>query len=147
EFDKIIEKYGIEKIKTIGDSYMAAGGIPMENTTHPIDAIHAALEIRDFIELHKEKSRRENKPIFELRIGIHTGNVVAGIVGLNKFAYDIWGDTVNLASRMESSSEPGKINISGTTYELVKEHFSCTHRGKVQAKNKGEVDMYFVERK
>jgi|GEM_PF-1283909 len=146
EFDRIIEKYGIEKIKTIGDSYMAAGGIPIVNSTHPFDVINAALEIRDFIEAHKEKSRIENKPIFELRIGIHTGNVVAGIVGLNKFAYDIWGDTVNLASRMESSSEAGKINISGTTYELVKDQFSCSYRGKVVAKNKGEVDMYFVER-
>ncbi|MEB2787020.1 adenylate/guanylate cyclase domain-containing protein [Algoriphagus persicinus] len=146
EFDRIIEKHGIEKIKTIGDSYMAAGGIPVENTTHPFDVINAAFEIRDFIENHKEKSRLENKPIFELRIGIHTGNIVAGIVGLNKFAYDIWGDTVNLASRMESSSEAGKINVSGATYELVKDHFSCTHRGKVLAKNKGEVDMYFVER-
>jgi class 3 adenylate cyclase len=126
---------------------MAAGGMPVENSTHPIDVINAAIEIRDFIEAHKERSIAENKPIFELRIGIHTGNVVAGIVGLNKFAYDIWGDTVNLASRMESSSEPGKINISGATYELVKEHFTCTHRGKVQAKNKGEVDMYFVEKK
>ena len=147
EFDRIIKKHGIEKIKTIGDSYMAAGGIPVKNSTHPFDVINAAMDIRDFIEAHKEKSRLKNKPIFELRIGIHTGNVVAGIVGLNKFAYDIWGDTVNLASRMESSSEPGKINISGATYELVKKHFACSHRGKVQAKNKGEVDMYFVERK
>jgi len=147
EFDRIIEKHGIEKIKTIGDSYMAAGGIPLENNSHPVDVINAAMEIRDFIERHKEKSKLDSKPIFELRIGIHTGNVVAGIVGLNKFAYDIWGDTVNLASRMESSSETGKINISGATYELVKDHFSCTHRGKIQAKNKGEVDMYFVERK
>ena len=147
EFDRIIKKHGIEKIKTIGDSYMAAGGIPVENSTHPIDVINAAFDIRDFIETHKEKSIQENKPVFELRIGIHTGNVVAGIVGLNKFAYDIWGDTVNLASRMESSGEPGKINISGSTYELVNAHFACRYRGKVQAKNKGEVDMYFVERK
>ncbi|RAI89425.1 adenylate/guanylate cyclase domain-containing protein [Algoriphagus yeomjeoni] len=146
KFDRIIEKHGIEKIKTIGDSYMAAGGIPVANITHPIDVINAAIEIRDFIEEHKAVSIRENKPVFELRIGIHTGNIVAGIVGLNKFAYDIWGDTVNLASRMESSGEAGKINVSGATYELVKDRFSCIHRGKVQAKNKGEVDMYFVER-
>ncbi|REG83454.1 adenylate/guanylate cyclase domain-containing protein [Algoriphagus antarcticus] len=146
EFDRIVQKHGIEKIKTIGDSYMAAGGIPVANSTHPFDVINAAIEIRDFIEDHKERNRGENKPIFELRIGIHTGNVVAGIVGLNKFAYDIWGDTVNLASRMESSSEAGKINISGATYELIKDHFACSHRGKVLAKNKGEVDMYFVER-
>jgi class 3 adenylate cyclase len=103
KFDRIIEKHGIEKIKTIGDSYMAAGGIPVANTTHPFDVINAAIEIRDFVEQHKAENIRENKPVFELRIGIHTGNIVAGIVGLNKFAYDIWGDTVNLASRMESS--------------------------------------------
>jgi len=145
EFDRIIEKYGIEKIKTIGDSYMAVGGLPNINTTHPVDVIKAAMEIRDFIEDHKRQNLLANKPIFELRIGIHTGNVVAGIVGLNKFAYDIWGDTVNLASRMESTSEAGKINISGATYELVKDQFVCIHRGKVEAKNKGEVDMYFVE--
>lgn len=147
EFDRIIERHGIEKIKTIGDSYMAAGGIPVKNNTHPIDVINAAMEIQEFIESYKKKSLIEKKPIFELRIGIHTGGIVAGIVGLNKFAYDIWGDTVNLASRMESSGEAGKINISGSTYELVKDHFSCTYRGKVEAKNKGEVDMYFVEKK
>jgi len=145
EFDRIIEKYGIEKIKTIGDSYMAVGGLPTVNNTHPVDVISAAIEIQAFIEGYKRKNRLANKPIFELRIGIHTGNVVAGIVGLNKFAYDIWGDTVNLASRMESSSETGRINISGTTYELVKDHFSCSYRGKILAKNKGEVDMYFVD--
>ncbi len=144
EFDRIIQKYGIEKIKTIGDAYMAVGGLPVVNQTHAADVIKAALEIRDFIEDHKEKNKEQNKPIFEIRIGVHTGNVVAGIVGLKKFAYDIWGDTVNLASRMESSSEPGKVNISGATYELVKDHFNCTYRGKIKAKNKGEVDMYFV---
>ncbi|MCL6259022.1 AAA family ATPase [Aquiflexum sp. TKW24L] len=145
EFDRIIQKYPIEKIKTIGDSYMAVGGLPVTNQTHATDVIHAAIEIRDFIEEHKKKKKAQNKPIFEVRIGVHTGNVVAGIVGLKKFAYDIWGDTVNLASRMESSSEAGKINISGITYELVKNQFVCTYRGKIMAKNKGEVDMYFVE--
>lgn len=145
EFDQIIEKYPIEKIKTIGDSYMAVGGLPVTNQTHAVDVIKAALEIRDFLEGLKKKKEAQNKPVFEIRIGIHTGNVVAGIVGLKKFAYDIWGDTVNLASRMESSSEAGRINISGTTYELVKDHFVCTYRGKIKAKNKGEVDMYFVE--
>lgn len=145
EFDRIIQKYPIEKIKTIGDAYMAVGGLPVINQTHAEDVIKAALEIRDFIEEHKRKKKAQNKPIFEVRIGVHTGNVVAGIVGLKKFAYDIWGDTVNLASRMESSSEAGRINISGTTYELVKDQFVCTYRGKIMAKNKGVVDMYFVE--
>lgn len=147
EFDRIIQKYPIEKIKTIGDAYMAVGGLPVTNNTHAVDVINAALEIKDFIEAYKQKKKTQNKPIFEVRIGVHTGNVVAGIVGLKKFAYDIWGDTVNLASRMESSSIPGKINISGTTFGLVKDQFDCTYRGKIMAKNKGEVDMYFVEGK
>ncbi len=143
-FDSIIHKYNIEKIKTIGDSYMAAGGLPVPNQTNAKDVVNAALEIQQFIMKHARESASENKPIFEARIGINTGPVVAGIVGVKKFAYDIWGDTVNLASRMESSGEPGKINISGSTYELVKNDFTCTYRGKIQVKNKGEVDMYFV---
>ncbi len=146
-FDNIIHKYNIEKIKTIGDSYMAAGGLPVANKTHAKDVVNAALEIVKFMEEHKQQRIKEGKPVFEIRIGINTGHVVAGIVGVKKFAYDIWGDTVNLASRMESSGESGKINISGSTYELVKDNFICTHRGKIQAKNKGEVDMYFVDGK
>ncbi len=143
-FDNIIHKYNIEKIKTIGDSYMAAGGLPVANTTHAKDVVNAALEIVQFMEAHKLQRLKENKPVFEIRIGINSGPVVAGIVGIKKFAYDIWGDTVNTASRMESSGEVGKVNISGSTYELVKNDFNCTHRGRIQAKNKGEVDMYFV---
>ncbi|MCX6231989.1 MAG: adenylate/guanylate cyclase domain-containing protein [Bacteroidetes bacterium] len=143
-FDQIMEKFGLEKIKTIGDSYMAAGGLPNPNTTHATDAINAALEILHFIEAGKANKIKIGAPYFEIRIGIHTGPVVAGIVGVKKFAYDIWGDTVNLASRMESSGVVGKVNISGSTYELVKDKFNCTYRGKVEAKNKGEVDMYFV---
>jgi len=145
EFDKIIGKYRIEKIKTIGDAYMCAAGLPIEDKMNATEAVNAALEIRDFMEIHRKECERENKPCFEIRIGLHTGKVVAGVVGIKKYAYDIWGDTVNLAARMESSGEPGKVNISGDTYELVKKDFNCTHRGKIEAKNKGQVDMYFVE--
>jgi class 3 adenylate cyclase/Flp pilus assembly protein TadD len=145
EFDRIVTKYGIEKIKTIGDAYMCAGGLPVANNTHPFDVVSAGLEMVAFIEKNKQERILKDQPFFELRLGIHTGPVVAGIVGIKKFAYDIWGDTVNTASRMESSGSPGKVNISNSTYEIVKDKFLTTHRGKIEAKNKGTIDMYFVE--
>ncbi|MBK7554408.1 MAG: adenylate/guanylate cyclase domain-containing protein [Flavobacteriales bacterium] len=145
-FDRIMEKHGIEKIKTIGDAYMAAGGLPTPNDTHALDVVKAALEIKEFIAAGKARKVAAGVPYFEIRIGIHTGPVVAGIVGVKKFAYDIWGDTVNTASRMESSGEVGHVNISEATYELVKNEpgLTFTSRGKVQAKGKGEMEMYFV---
>lgn len=142
--DKIMGKYNIEKIKTIGDAYMAAGGLPTTNTTHPIDVVMAAQEIILFMESLKQERIKNNKPFFEIRIGIHTGPVIAGIVGIKKFSYDIWGDTVNTASRLESSGEVNKINLSGATYELIKDQYNCEHRGKIEAKNKGKIDMYFL---
>jgi len=144
-FDRIIQKHNLEKIKTIGDSYFCAGGLPVPNITHAVDMVNAALEIQAFMKDHAEQMKKAGKDVFDIRIGIHTGPLVAGIVGIRKFAYDIWGDTVNTASRMESTAEVGMINISGATYQLVKEDFICTYRGKIAAKDKGEIDMYFVD--
>jgi class 3 adenylate cyclase len=145
EFDHIIDKHNLEKIKTIGDAYMCAGGIPVANTTNPVDVVKAGIEIKAYMDRMKAEREASGQEYWELRIGIHTGKVIAGVVGKNKFAYDIWGDAVNTASRMESSGEPGKVNISGDTYELVKDQFKCVYRGKITAKNKGVIDMYFVE--
>jgi adenylate cyclase len=144
-FDEIVEKYGLERIKTIGDAYMAVGGLPMANQTNPIDAVSAGLEIQQFMNDLKQQRETEGKTAWQCRLGIHSGEVIAGVVGTKKFAYDIWGNTVNAASRMESSGEVGKVNISGATYQLVKDQFQCEYRGKIEAKNKGEVEMYFVE--
>ena len=143
KFDEIISKYPIEKIKTIGDAYMCAGGLPAANNTNAMDIVTAAIEIQTWMTAQNSK--------WNLRIGIHTGPVTAGVVGDKKFAYDIWGDTVNTASRMESGSEAGKINISGSTYQFIsplleERGWGVRHRGKISAKNKGEIEMYFVER-
>ncbi|HNH00694.1 MAG TPA: adenylate/guanylate cyclase domain-containing protein [Leptospiraceae bacterium] len=146
QFDIITERYNLEKLKTIGDSYMCAGGIPKQNKTHAIDCVLAALEILDFMKILKKINEERGFSFWEVRLGIHSGPLVAGVIGKKKFAYDVWGDTVNTASRMESSGTPGKINISGTTYELVKEFFDCEYRGEVPAKNKGMIQMYYVNR-
>lgn len=142
-FDSIMSKYGIEKIKTIGDAYLAVCGLPTLNEHHAINMANAAIEIREFMGTRREQM---GDSTFEVRIGMHSGSAVAGIVGLKKFAYDIWGDTVNTAARMEQHSEAGKINISQTTFELIKNAFECIYRGEIYAKNKGVLKMYFLER-
>ncbi len=139
-FDRIVAQYGLEKLKTIGDSYMAACGLPEETEHHAIKAVEAAMEMRKFLEQRNEQSAIK----WEMRLGLHSGQVIAGVVGLKKFTYDIWGDTVNIASRMESSGEPGKINVSAFTYMLIRDYYDCEYRGKIEAKGKGKIDMYFV---
>jgi adenylate cyclase len=145
EFDKIITKYNLEKIKTIGDSYMCAGGLPVESKTHGTDVIYAAIDMVNFLTTERTLREKSNRTFLEMRIGINTGPVVAGIVGIKKFTYDIWGDTVNIASRMESSGVEGRINISETTYQVIKDRFVCSCRGEVEVKNGKNMKMYFVE--
>lgn len=155
-YDRIMNANGLEKIKTVGDCYICAGGLAPKTARadvveqspgmqDAINVLHAAQEMLAFLTQFNAQQVQEGKPVFEARIGVHTGPVVAGIVGIKKYAYDIWGDTVNIAARMEQSSIAGRINISGSTYELVREHFPCLYRGKVEAKGKGAIDMYFVE--
>ncbi len=147
-FDNIISRRGIEKIKTIGDAYMAAGGLPDPKSCCPVDVLQAALEMQEFMAHHRAESLAQGRSAFEMRVGIHTGPVVAGIVGVKKFAYDIWGDTVNIASRMETCGEVGEVNISGSTYALVKGEpgLNFESRGNVSAKGKGGLEMWFVRR-
>lgn len=147
KFDEIVEKYNLERIKTMGDAYMCAGGIPAPNTSHPNDIVSAALEILDYMLQDNKQRNKEGKAYWKIRIGIHTGPIVAGVIGNKKFAYDIWGDTVNTASRMESSALPNSINISGDTYRLIEDDFECFNRGEIQVKNKGKVEMYVVEQR
>ncbi len=144
KFDEIIGGHFIEKIKTIGDAYMCVGGLPLRNKSNPIDTVLAGLEMQEFVNKLNEEKKKKGEDIWSLRLGIHTGKVVAGVIGKKKFAYDIWGDTVNTAARMESAGEVGKVNISGETYKHIQEYFDCEYRGKIEAKNKGEIDMYFV---
>jgi len=145
-FDRVMDKYGLEKLKTIGDSYMYAGGVPLPNATHAIDAVLGALEIQSFVEQINLEKSQSGRPVFEIRIGINSGPLMAGVVGEKKFVYDVWGDSVNLASRMESSGGKGRINISESTHARIRDYFETEARGQVLAKNKGAVSMYFVNR-
>lgn len=143
-FDGIISKYQVEKIKTIGDSYMCASGLPNVNPRHAHELVAAALEMQRFMEDFNAKRHQRGLPVFPMRVGIHSGPVVAGVVGARKFAYDIWGDTVNTAARLESKGKPGRVNISATTYKLIAAEFACEARGKIAIKNKADIEMYFV---
>jgi class 3 adenylate cyclase len=143
-FDEIVERHNLEKLKTIGDAYMCAGGLPEENRSHPEDACRAALEIQDFMTRVNSQRQKMRLQPWELRVGLHTGPVMAGVVGKKKFTYDIWGDAVNIAARMESSGEAGRIALSESTYHHVKDLFDCEPRDPVEAKNKGPMNSYFL---
>jgi class 3 adenylate cyclase len=146
-FDEIMEVYDLEKIKTVGDAYLCAGGIAGNHDPAgtAVRVVKAALEIQAFLTGIALERKEIGAHHFEARIGIHSGPVIAGIVGIKKFAYDIWGDTVNIAERLQSNGEVGKVNISRPTYDLVKDHFECTYRGVINAKHGQQVEMFFVE--
>ncbi|MFK8045725.1 MAG: adenylate/guanylate cyclase domain-containing protein [Crocinitomicaceae bacterium] len=144
-FDKIISKFDLEKIKTIGDAYMCAGGVPIRNKSNAIEVVLAALAIQEFMADYNYKQEEKGKESWNIRIGINTGEVTAGVIGQKRFAYDIWGSTVNQAQRMEMHGEPNTVNVSGNTYEIIAPYFLCNYRGKIQTKHNGTLDMYFVE--
>ncbi|MEY4906094.1 MAG: hypothetical protein RLZZ292_3909 [Bacteroidota bacterium] len=144
-FDAIVARYPVEKIKTVGDAYICAGGLPNANTTHPLDIARVAIDFQVFMQRYKQQRELEKRPFFEMRIGIHTGSLVAGVVGTTKFVYDIWGDTVNTAARLEQNGKVGKINLSEETYQRIQSTYACTYRGKYEVKHKGAIAMYFLE--
>ncbi len=146
KFDEIIEKWNLEKIKTVGDAYLCAGGMPIRTKENPIQTVLAGLEIQQYMKQQTEIEKAQGITPWQLRIGINTGEVVAGVIGKKRYAYDIWGATVNLAQRMETNGKPGKVNISESTYEAIQPYFECTLRGEVMTKNSGLVNMYFVDR-
>jgi adenylate cyclase len=145
-FDEIAKHYRLERLKTIGDCYMCAGGLPEGNRTHPVDAALAALAMQSFASRLNAQRAKLRMPAWEIRIGIHTGPVIAGVVGRQRFAYDVWGNAVNVAARMEQTGEAGRINISAATHAHISAHFDCQPRGQIEAKNKGLMEMYFLER-
>ncbi len=144
-FDHIIENYGMEKIKTIGDAYMCVSGLFDKQANHAFRTVQAARDMQQFISSFGDSKKIQGLPAFKFRIGIHSGPLVAGVIGMKKFAFDVWGDTVNMAARMEQYGEADRINISNSTYTLIMEHFNCISRGMIKLKNDRELEMYFVE--
>jgi class 3 adenylate cyclase len=143
-FDAICKTHNLEKIKTIGDAYMAVSGVPISNENHALNACNAALEMQTFVSEYKRKALIANNLYFEMRVGIHSGPLVSGVVGSDKFSFDIWGNAVNIAARMEAKGEIEKVNISANTYALIKDYFECESRGKKEIKHLGEIEMYFL---
>jgi class 3 adenylate cyclase len=145
-FDDIIARHKVEKLKTIGDAYMCAGGLPEANRTHPLDVCLAALEIQNFMRRRHRDRQAQNLPMWELRVGLHTGPVMAGVIGKSKFAYDVWGRTANLASRLEAAGETFRVCVSRQTYERVKDYFEFVERGRLAVKNMEPVEMFYITR-